>query len=253
MKIKKIDLSRLRNHEHFEFMRHIVDIVTDAGAEALRVVAQLATFVAALNKEDIIMVKASKSLFTTRINEADAVRDDLFHAIVNMVRAYSAHFNEDVRKAAERAALLLDTYGNVHRLAIEEDVYNLCKDFQEKYPEDVITLNLTQWISELIKSNNIVHDLMETRLEESAGKPQFIMKEVRAEVDAAYIALADMVFAQGLVTSLGTDAELIAKYETVASKWNGLIDRTDTIVAMRRGKAKAKKENEDAAAEEPQP
>ncbi|MDR2882544.1 MAG: DUF6261 family protein [Alistipes sp.] len=99
-------------------------------------------------------------------------------------------------------------------------------------------------ITELDRRNVAVEKLMESRFDEGAGQSPPAMKEARAGVDAAYGALADMLFAQGLVASLGTDATLTAKYNEVVARWNEVIDRTENIVARRRSGTKKEEEAE---------
>ncbi len=245
-KIKFLNISSLRNNEHFEFITRIVTLTTSAGAAALNIEPQLAALKAAVAKEDLLLVRVSQSILTKRINEADAARDELYMRLLQTVRTNEVHINEAVRISAERVMQLMKTYGEgkVARMPIDEEssaIYNLCKDLQEKYAEDVVTLALIQWIDELKRLNKIVQDLMIERMNASgAVHTDLVMKDVRAEVDAAYTTLSDVLFAQGLIASLGTDATLTAKYSELIIQWNEAITRAENILAARRGRAAAK-------------
>ena len=81
-KIKILNLQRLRNNEHFEFMRHIQNIVAAAGAENLRVAPQTTAHAAALADEDTALKKITKSALTARIAEADAHRFPISKSIL---------------------------------------------------------------------------------------------------------------------------------------------------------------------------
>jgi hypothetical protein len=252
MKIKELHFSRLRNNEHFEFMRHVTNLVREYGAAALRVEPQFTALTAAHAKEDEVLMKISKSALTARIAEADAARDEVYRGLMNTVRAASVHFTPAVREAGERVSILTDTYGNAARLAVEEEtsaLANLLKDLLTKYGADAETLGLVPWIQELDRRNLAVERLIEGRFEEGAGRSTLVMKDVRAEVDAAYGSLVDMFFAQSLVATLGTDTAIVATYDEAAARWNEIIDRTSAVVAAREGRAKAKKEAEEAAEE----
>ena len=257
-KIKSFYIYNLRNNEHFEFMTRIVTLVDNFGASALKIEAQLAALKAALVTEDDLLNRISQSLLTKEINEADAARDEIYYGLLKVVRGNEAHFNNDVRKAAERVLHLIENYGagKVAHMTVDEEssiVYNICKDLIEKYAEDVVTLAILQWIQELKRRNKVVQDLLVNRIEQNdPNRTKLMMKDVRAEVDAAYGLLSDAVFAQGFVASLGTDAELTEKYSTMIGRWNDAIDRTENILAARRGRAKAKKE-EEAEGETPAP
>ncbi len=76
MKIKTVYLHNLRNSEHSELIRRIVEIIGRSGASELRVEAQLAAMTDALACEDEILVRISQSILTKRIKEADRERDD---------------------------------------------------------------------------------------------------------------------------------------------------------------------------------
>ncbi len=250
-KIKILNLQRLRNNEHFEFMRHIQNIVAAAGAENLRVAPQTTAHAAALADEDTALKKITKSALTARIAEADAARDEAFEGLLNSVRAARVHFLPAAREAAVSLGIIMDTYGNVARLAIEEEssaVYNLCRDLTTRHADACETLGLMPWITELNTRNRAVQTLIESRYEEGAAQTPLVMKQARGVVDEAYGALADMFFAQGMVASLGTDATLSATFESVAGQWNEIIDRTDGLVTARRARAAAKKAREEAAA-----
>ncbi len=242
-KIKSIYLYHLRKNEHFEFMRHIISIITDAGAEALNVVNQLAGLENALAREREVITRVTKSLLTTRIAEADLARETLYYGLASAIRAASRHYNIALRRVAEPLIMVIDSFGDVTRRAIEEEtsvIVSLCNALTQHHAEACATLGLTEWINALEGANREVHKLIESRLEEGANRPKLTMSKVRAKVDAAYKTLADTVFACGLIASRNNDAELTAKYENVTGQWNELVERAGNILAARRGRAAAR-------------
>ena len=249
MKIKNIYLHNFRNDEHFQFIQFVIALVGEVGAAALKVVAQLAVLVARHAEEDEALKKITKSALTAQINEADRERDGVFRGLVNAVRSFLHHYNPAAREAATRLVIALDTYGNVAQKShIEETsaIYNLVKDLREKYTDDVQAMGLGGWLDELEARNVAVEGLLEGRADEGAGRTSLILKEVRAEVDEAYLALAAMVSAQGLVASVGSDAAAVAMYEGFVRRLNERIDMLNQALAIRRGISKAKKEDEEA-------
>jgi len=76
----KIDKSRLRNDEHFQFNTEFRDLVAKEGAQNLKIETQFAAYLPLYDKEDEGIKRVSKSIFTTKIHEADKARDDYVRA-----------------------------------------------------------------------------------------------------------------------------------------------------------------------------
>jgi hypothetical protein len=251
MKIENIDLTRTRNDEHFQFMQFVLALVRETGAAALKVEPQNAALAAAHKQEDEALKKIMKSALTAEINEADRERDGVFRGMANAVRSAQDHFKADVRAAAVRLGIVMDTYGNLaQRSHVEETsaVYNLLMELTGKHMTDVELLNLSGWIQELDKCNVAVEKLLAGRADEGAERTPLVLKTVRAEVDDAYGLLAAVVDAQALLASLGTDAAASALYAGFIGRLNERIELMNHAVAVRRGMAKAEKEKEKEAA-----
>ncbi|MDR2882323.1 MAG: DUF6261 family protein [Alistipes sp.] len=253
MKIKNIDLTRSRNHEHFQFIQFVLELAEETGAAALKVEKPLAALAAAHAREDEALKKIVKSALTAEINDADAARDAIFRGLVNTVKADLTHFGEAHRKAATRLEIVLDTYGNAAAMSHMEEtsaIYNLLVELTTRHTEDCETLGLMQWIAELDKRNVAVEKLLAGRANEGAERTQLVLKAVRAEVDDAYRALAEAVDALAKVDSL-TGGAAAALYADFTRRLNERIDMVNDALAIRRGMAaaeKAEEEKKEAAA-----
>jgi hypothetical protein len=236
-RIKRLYLYRLRVNEHFEFMRHIGRLVDEYGAEALGVAPQRAALKAAFADEDDALKKILKSAITPHIVDADRDRDETYQGLVNTVRAGQTHFDATRRAAAERLAVVVDTYRNVASMTLEEEssaIHNLLSELVAKHTTDVQELDLEGWIGELDRRNIAFEKLMEARFKERAGQPVVEMTAARRAVDAAYGALSDMVYARALVAEAGgSDAPLIARFRELIGRWNETIDRAADLLARR--------------------
>lgn len=253
MTIKNVHLNHLRNDEHFNFMQVFLALIVEFGAAKLKVEPQNAALIAVYEKEDKALKKITKSAITEQIKEADIARDNSFLGFTGTVESAKNHFSSAVRDAAIRVSIANRNYGDVTVKSYAEEtslLYNLCQDLKTTYAEDLITLNLVQWVKEIERLNKAVADLQNSRLHESAGKTSLAMKQVRDEVDEAYNALIAMVSAQALVATMGTDTEAVAMYEEFEKLLNIQIDKTNNALATRRGRAKAKKEEEEESAEQ---
>jgi hypothetical protein len=254
MKIKNIYLHNFRNDEHFQFIQFTLALVDETGAAALGAVAQNAALIALHRQEDEALKKILKSALTEEINDLDRERDIVFRGLVNAVGSGLSHYSAAVRNAAVRLEIVLDTYGNVaQKPHIEETsaLYNLLNELLTNYSAEVETLALTGWIAELDRLNRAVEALIAGRADEGAARTSLVLKEVRAQVDAAYNALTAMVEAQALVSSLGTNAAEAAElYANFVRRLNERIDLMNSALAQRRGIAKAAAEKKKAEEEE---
>lgn len=55
-----------------------------------------------------------KSALTTKIHEADHIRDEVFRSLADTVKAATHHFDYRMRDAAVNLKIVFDTYGNVN-------------------------------------------------------------------------------------------------------------------------------------------
>ncbi len=252
MKINGIKIGNLRNDEHFQFMQFTLALTRETGAAALRVEPQYNTLAAAVAREDEALKKIMKSALTADIAAADRERDRVFRGMVDAVKSAHGHFNPTIAETARRLMIILDTYGNVAAKShIEETsaLYNLCRDLVSRHANECEALGLMVWIVELQRLNRVVEGLLAGRADEGAARSSLVMKEARAEADAAFGALAAMVSAQGLVATVGTDTAAVALFEGFVRRLNERIDMAENALLIRRGVAKAKAAKKKAEAE----
>jgi hypothetical protein len=253
MKIKEFKLSHLRNDEHFQFMQFVLALVKEIGAAALRVEPQNAALAAAHRQEDEALKKIMKSALTAQIDEADRARDGVFRGMAGAVRSAQDHFKADIRAAAVRLGIVMDTYGNVaarSHVEATSAVYNLLVELTTRHVADTEALDLGGWITELDRLNREVEKLLEGRADEGAERSSLVLKTVRAEVDDAYRALAAMAEAQAMVASAGGDQSATAVMAGFIRRLGERIDMVNDALAIRRGMARAAKEKEKAKEEE---
>ena len=244
MRINSIHLHSLRNNEHFQYVSDVAKIIKEIAADtAAKIKPQTDAFVAAIADEDTVLTKIMKSVLTAKIAEADAVRDAVFRGLTDSVKSTRNHFLEAVREAAIRVWNTLDAYKNAAAMSNVEEtsaLYNLITDLQTKHAEDVITLNLPQWIQEVKKANKAVDDLLLSRDAEITERPTEDMKDVRRRTDDAYRVVVLVIEALSVMETGATADALNA----VIAKLNTTIERYNNIIATRKGRAAAKKEDE---------
>ncbi len=244
MNVQNIQLSRLHNAEHFEFHADVLALFSETNPAVAKFAAQLTAYKAVFAVEDEIMKQIVQSSRTARIAEADAARDEVFRSLVANHKSSLHHFIDDVRKAAEDTLPVFRTFGDLTGESLAKqsaDTYNMIQELRTKHAEDVITLGLPPWLKELEKLNKIVEDLMRSRDTENAERPAEDMKTVRRKVDDAYRPLTVCLEALAIMETGDTAAALTV----IIARLNATIERYNNAMAIRRGRAAAKKEKEE--------
>ena len=141
MKIKRVDFSKLRNNEHFQCQTEFKALVEEFNAATLNIEPLFSgSYIPRYNAEDEALTKIVKNSFTDERSDADRGRDQTFRGIVDTVNGALNHFDPSVQAAARRLKIVLDTYGNVAQLPLNEEtsaIYNLVQDLNEKYSVEV--------------------------------------------------------------------------------------------------------------------
>lgn len=243
LKIIRLMLERLRNEEHFQFMSDVFKIVSAAIVSrtenmAVNINSLFSIFGDLLNKEDIAVASLRKSGLTDPIAESDNYRDMIYRGLVLYVQAYLHSADTAQREAAQRIQVLIDNYGDIRTKSYNEEtaaIYNLLQDMQNKLSEQIETIDLNEWISNLEAANNKFESLMSERYDESLGGED--MREIRREIDSVYRQIVSLIEIENKVS--GGEA-----YADVIEKLNERVSYYKTTLAVRKGRADAKKEGE---------
>lgn len=234
MKIKEFALSRLRNEEHFQFLTSFRDLVEVSNPVNLKIEVLFGTFPPAYANELEALNIIRKNAISDDLIEADDVRDNVFRGMCDAVKSSLNHFNAEVRAAAKRLQVVLDTYGNLAAKSYDAEtgaLNSLINDFTGTYAADVATVGLTGWVTELAAKNKAYDDLKNQRYSDEASKTILRMREERVKTDALYHQLVERINALIVV-------EGEAAYAGFASELNKRIEGYDNTLSLRRGKGK---------------
>lgn len=246
VKINKIYAYDLRNDAHFQFHTEFRNLVQSEGADNLKITAQFEAWLPLYEKEDTALKKITKSAITAQIQEADKARDDIYLGMVETNTAALRHFSEEVRSAAARLKIVFDTYGDVARKPLNEQtsaVYNILQELKGKYAPDTVSVGIGSWVSELEVRNNAFADLMRERFDETASRSDIVLKEARAEVDAAYFAIRERINALVVV-------EGVSAYENFIRTLNAVIAKYALLTKSRGGRGSKQNQQQQEASHE---
>lgn len=234
MKIKDFSLVRLRNEEHFQFFTSFRDLVLVTNPSSLKIEALFTSFLPLYANELESLNIIRKSSISDDLVDADDERDSVFRGLCDAVKSAINHFNADVRAAAKRLQVVLDTYGNLAIKPYDAEtggLNSLINDLTTTYAVDVATVGLTGWVTELAAKNKAFDDLKNNRYSDEASKTILRMKQERLKTDALYRQLVERINALIVVEGEGT-------YAGFVNELNERIQGYENTIANRRGKGK---------------
>lgn len=234
MKINEFSLVRLRNEEHFQFFTSFRDLVLVSTPTALKIEALFSQFQAAYINELAALDVVRKNAISDDLVEADNNRDSVFRGMCDAVKSALNHFNADIRAAAERLQIVLNTYGNLAIKPYDAEtggMNSLINDFTTTYAADVAVVGLTGWVTELAAKNKAFDDLKNNRYSDEAAKTILRMKEERVKTDAIYRQIVERINALVIVEGEAT-------YAGFVNELNERIQGYDNTIAIRRARAK---------------
>jgi hypothetical protein len=192
MKIFEAILSALgfmKNERWFNYHLEFDGIVVKWTPDVLGVAALYPGYRAKLEQADLLLEQPAKSFLSSEIETADNLRDEDIKGLKTAVKAFLKSSDPEKKKSATKVMITFDKYGNFDKLDYAAEggaVYNFLQDMKGKHSEDVKTLGVTQWVTDLEKHNNQTTSLLTERDAEKKDKPEGNLKNVRREVDAIF-------------------------------------------------------------------
>ena len=241
--IKTIDLPKLNNGAHYEFMKVVSDrfaseTALSANATAKKAIEALA---AALKEEDRCLAISRKSLMTEDIRLADSTRDDIYRSLRQAISGFAQAPVLDVARAAKTLALCMNSYAIKPSMQLDREtglLHNFIADLETKYAAEVTKLGLTLYVAPLKEANAKVEQFIVGRTTAQSAIIAGELRTARLATDAAYRHLVKFVNALAMVS--GT-----SDYDALNLFLNEHIDRY-----KQEALPKAKKKDEDKKGKE---
>lgn len=202
MKTIRLEIGKLRNEEHIQLMTEVKELIEASTAKTLNIEELFGSFTKLLAQEGDALNKINKSSITGELSEADGKRDELLRGLKKTTQGYLNHFQEAKHKAAIKILIVLDHYNGIETKPYEQEtssVNALILEINSSCSAEVVTLDLTEWITELKSANDQFDALLKTRYDESAAKCTLEMKLVRIDIDKVYRSILDRTDALMLI------------------------------------------------------
>ena len=202
--IGSIDLIRLNNGAHFQFVKNVHQKLVLETTILTNPIAKDAAdkLGKALEEEDRCYVISQKSLLTKRIAEADHQRDQMFIGYRAAVNAFLRSPDTAMAAASERLWAHLTDYRINTGWQFDREtaaIANLLKDCETKYAADVDKLSVKAYVDALKTANEKVDELLLTRTTDRGEQAAGALRAARRASDAAYIRLVKVVNALAIL------------------------------------------------------
>lgn len=232
--IKQIQQNRmyaLPNAAHVEQMTQVLQIVSEAKAQELKLVDQRKTLAELFNQEDNVFKLNQAYELTPEIQAADKARDDMFSFIMGIIRTNTSNFETNKKEAALKLDYLTKAYrGAGTKTFVEESalITHMVQDLQDPANTTAVsTLDLTQAVVKLKEANEQFQQVYVSRFDETEQrKAMDNMKTIRKKVDEAYYILTNAINAAYLYH------EQVLKNASQALLYAEMIDRINAIIDM---------------------
>ena len=152
----KIHLEHLRNKTHVEYHETISHLIEKFNPDTLGIRPQYDVYISLLSDEISVLDIILKSELTDEIYAQDHVRDSVFRGFSDALKSALNHYDEVKRTAAYKIEVIIDHYGNITVLTLDEETAaydDLIRELKTETNTNLLmTLELIDWIPELSKA-----------------------------------------------------------------------------------------------------
>ena len=246
-KIEKIALTRLYVEEHFQFMSDVDSILAKYQPQtttraSVGVFGLYSRFKELLKQEDAIVASLRKNIHTRSVTEYDNIRDKVFLGMKSFFKAYTYNISIEKEEAAHRIMTIIENYKDPRKSPYNEEtaiIYNMIQDLKNKCEDDMNLIGnaAMEWFNEMKTANKDFEKAMVDRYDDKMETADMEISKIRAEINEVYSQMTTLI---NIVNSL----EENNTYINMAKKINERISYYKTTLAVRKGRADAKKEEE---------
>ena len=200
--IASINLVRMNNGAHFEYVSMVLTSLQSQTAVKQKVADLAAAFASAVEAEDAVLKVSTKSLITDDLAQADQDRDTFYAGYKKAVEGFLHMPIADMAQAAKVLNQHIKDYRINTQAQIDKEtglLANFIADLEGKYAAQVATLGLSVFVTHMKEANERVRTLIRQRVNERMGITIGALRTARTATDAAYHNLVQMVNALALV------------------------------------------------------
>lgn len=247
-KIQSIDLTKLTNGAHFNFVQGVIERVEADEVVLAKITADLTNLKLAFEVEDGCLKISRKSLLTNDISDWDMLRDAFSRAYKYAVKAMLKLPAGDLLEYAKRLWQNIVDYNIDPRMQLDRQtglLTNQLADLEGDLADAIEALGLTFFRDKMKEANDKVRELMQERDAETAQRKVGALKNARLATDEAYEKLIEKINAYAII-------EGVEDYQTLITQLNETIKRYKQE-ALGQSSKKDDDKKEEKPTEDPKP
>lgn len=251
-KFEKIDKTKLTSGQHYSFIVAFNELVGDTESTNQKYLAALRAAYQAQVKEDECLKLTQGSELTKQLREQDLARDHNYGWLKRIVTVWVESGLEPEASAAAGIQRLVKLYKIDVNSQIDEETGLMDNFMNDVFSNETLrtglnTLNVMRFFQAMSEANTQVKQLLAQRGRESSEKVVGALKAARAETDAAYNAVCEMI------ESFSVVADDPAPFEAIIKEWNATILRYKDMLKRKSTKDSPEDEDKPDVKPEPQP
>jgi hypothetical protein len=242
-------ISKLRNSESVQFFVDVITLCKDNKASELNLQKPLAELEKSSKALSTSFKKEQASALTTELTELDNRRDLAIICLRKLADGYRSHHDEAKKKAGKLLVAVIDKYGKaIARMNYQAEtgvLTSLGADLKDdaKNAAAVKLLGLGDTVTEMATANNLFNKTYIERVGEAATNDIVSASDMVTDCKDKFAALVMHIEANAVIApSEGLD--------TLMKQLNSLIEKFNTMLAMRGGRKGDDKEEDDTPTDE---
>jgi len=229
--ILSIYFRRFRNSEFIQFFNDLFSIFLKQNTEELGIKEQLDPIVPELESIKSIHATLKGSNISDDIKVIDNRRDDCITGIRKVLEGYTFHFDQPVKDAAQSLLNTIDTFGtSIAKQNYPTETTSL-KGIHDSFTKEeklinaLSLLNLTDWVGQMDKENNLFNTRYIDRIDETAKQTEDKIAELRKLVVEKYYTLRNHLTSHATLKPNENYKLVIDQLNALIEKYNGIIKR----------------------------
>lgn len=227
--IENIDLTKLHTDVVLGFFLQIAEKTSFVTVEAEQIV--ITAFKNAVTAFNEVMRPDVINSFTATRKAADEKTDNLCVGIRKYVDALTYSPNYSASRAAKKAIVIIDKYGNLTRMGYKEQYPNLqsmLNDLKEIPVEERDDMMLLDWIDALDNACANFLSITSQKVAEDSLKQVGIVQDLRDAAEVAYYAMVSRINAGALYLGDTEYAEFIDNVNVIVGEYKTMIAAAKT-------------------------
>jgi uncharacterized protein YicC (UPF0701 family) len=225
--IIRFSYESLRNETHVEFHTTFNSLFTRYSVGTLGITVLYNVYKPLFDEEVAALDQILKSALTPLIEDQEQKRDQVLRGFCDAVKSALNHYDTTRRNAAQKVEVILEHYGNIAAKPYDEEtaaIDDLCRELQKQGNiEQVNTLGLGEWLSQLSQANRAFDALMMQRYTELSKRPDLHMRDIRKQVDGAFRAILDLLESLVRVNGPNTNKAFLDELNAIMKRYRDIL------------------------------